>query len=114
MNSRESRLKRQNRIRHKIKATATRARLHVYRSNRYTYAQIIDGQTGNVQAAASQKELGKEIGTKTQQATAIGKLVAQKAIKLGIKKIVFDRNFYKYHGRIKALAEAARKEGLEF
>lgn len=92
-----------------------RLRLVVFRSTRYTSAQIIDDEKGQTKACASEKDLPKkEKLTKTEKAKLIGEILAQKALKLGIKKIKFDRRFYQYHGRVKALAEGARKGGLDF
>ncbi|MCF7906841.1 50S ribosomal protein L18 [Patescibacteria group bacterium] len=95
------------RLRAKIKGKSDCPRLCVFKSNKYLYAQLIDDDQGQVLATASQ-----EIGAKN--ATQVGKEIAQKALKKNIKKIVFDRSGYKYHGLIKALAEGARKEGLQF
>jgi large subunit ribosomal protein L18 len=87
----------------------------VYRSNRYIYAQVIDDDSGRTVAAASSQE--KDLRSKTlsaDTATEVGKLVAERAKEAGISAVVFDRGGYKYHGRIKALADAAREAGLEF
>jgi large subunit ribosomal protein L18 len=89
--------------------------LAVYRSNRYIYAQVIDDGNGRTVAAASSQE--KDLRTKSlsaDTATEVGKLVAERAKEAGISAVVFDRGGYKYHGRIKALADAAREAGLEF
>ncbi len=95
-----------------------RFRLAVFRSNKYIYAQIIDDDKGLTLVSAKEKDLGKkslkEEMTKREKAALVGELLAQRAQKAGIKKIRFDRRFYKYHGRIKVLAEAARKGGLDF
>ncbi len=99
--------KRRTRIRSKIKGTAKRPRLSVFRSNKYIYAQLIDDVRGETLAAAS-----GDVNVAT--ASEVGKTLADKASKLGIKKVVFDRGGYKYHGRVRALAEGARKGGLEF
>lgn len=107
--------KRKKRIRFKIRAKTKRPRLTVFRSNKYTYAQIIDDEKGVTLVAASEKEAVKRSSkkqTKTNRASAVGEILAQKALKKGIKKVSFDRGPYKYHGRIKALAEAVRKKGL--
>ena len=95
-----------------------RFRLAVFRSNKYIYAQIIDDQKGYTLVSCNEKELDKkdlkgEV-TNIKKASLIGELLAEKAKKSGVKKIKFDRRSYKYHGRVKALAEGARKGGLEF
>lgn len=105
---------RKTRVRYSTKGTSQRPRLHVFRSNRFMYAQIIDDAKGKTLVAASENQLVKIKGTKTEKATAIGKLLAEKANKAKITKVVFDRGYYKYHGRVKAVAEAARQNGLEF
>jgi large subunit ribosomal protein L18 len=110
---REKRHHRQVRVRHQVSGLSDRPRLHVFRSNRYIYAQIIDDAQRKTLVAASQQEAGTK-GTKTQQATAVGELIAQKAKKAKIIKVRFDRGYYNYHGRVKAVAEGARKQGLEF
>ena len=100
-------------IRTKISGTAEKPRLTVFRSNTQIYAQIIDDVKGVTLAAAS--SLGnKEKITKTEQAAVVGKLIAKNALEAGVKEVVFDRNGYLYHGRIKSLAEAAREAGLNF
>ena len=95
-----------------------RFRLAVFRSNKYIYAQIIDDDKGLTLVSAKEKDLDKKSlkgkMTKREKAALVGELLAQRAQKTGIKKIRFDRRFYKYRGRIKALAEAARKGGLDF
>ena len=97
---------------------AQRPRLSVFRSNRHLYAQIIDDEKGKTLAAASEKALEKSVKsqntTKTEKAELLGAILAKEALAKKIKKVVFDRNRFKYHGRIKALAEAVRKEGLSF
>lgn len=111
----ELRKRRKRRIRAKISGTKERPRLCVFRSNKHIYAQIIDDEAKKVLTGASDLELKeKPKGTKTEIAYMVGQLIAQKAKKKKIKKVVFDRGGYKYHGRVKALAEAARKEGLVF
>src|SRR5690606_31612947 len=102
-------------IRKHLTGTAERPRLSVFRSNKGIYAQIIDDTTGTTLAAAS--SLAKDFvasGNKVDQSKVVGKLVAEKAIAAGINKVVFDRNGYLYHGRVKSLAEGAREGGLEF
>lgn len=102
------------RIRKTISGTATNPRLSVFRSNKEIYAQLIDDVNGVTLLAASsrEKEIGK--GTNVEVATAVGKLVAEKALKAGIETVTFDRGGYLYHGRIQSLAEGARAAGLKF
>ena len=116
LNKQESRLKIKRRIRKKISGTKVKPRMTVYRSNRNIFVQIIDDVTKNTIIAASSLE--KEIAekkdiTKTEQAELVGKLIAKKAGKSGVKNVVFDRNGYLYHGRIKKLADTARENGLK-
>lgn len=108
--------KRKVRTRAKIKRRASRPRLSVFRSNRYIYGQIIDDEKGETLVAASDREIKKPNlkGTKTEIARLVGEKLAKKALKKGIKKVVFDRGPYKYHGRVKALAGGAREGGLVF
>ena len=114
MNTRQSQRKlRHQRVRAKVSGTASMPRLNVFRSLNQIYVQLIDDTTGKTLAAASSKEV-KAKGKKSEIAGEVGKLVAQKAQALGIKKVVFDRGGYQYHGRVKQLAEAARSAGLEF
>jgi large subunit ribosomal protein L18 len=100
------------RIRRKMAGTAERPRLNVYRSLNHIYAQVIDDQKGETLVSAS--TIKTKSGGNVASAKEIGKAVAEQAIKQGIKKVVFDRGGYLYHGRIKALADAAREAGLEF
>ena len=102
------------RIRKTISGTTANPRLSVFRSNKEIYAQLIDDVNGVTLLAASsrEKEIGK--GTNVEVATAVGKLVAEKALKVGIEVVTFDRGGYLYHGRIKSLAEGARAAGLKF
>ncbi|MCV9927385.1 50S ribosomal protein L18 [Flavobacterium sp. LS1R49] len=102
------------RIRKTISGSATKPRLSVFRSNKEIYAQLIDDVNGVTLLAASsrEKEIGK--GTNVEIATAVGKLVGEKALKAGIDAVTFDRGGYLYHGRIKSLAEGARAAGLKF
>ncbi|MDE6207179.1 MAG: 50S ribosomal protein L18 [Muribaculaceae bacterium] len=100
------------RIRGKISGTAERPRMTVFRSNKQIYVQIIDDQAGRTLVAASSK--GLEEGTKTEIAAKVGAAVAAKAIEAGINEVVFDRNGYLFHGRVKSLADAARSAGLKF
>ena len=100
-------------IRHRVTGTAQRPRMTVFRSNTQIYVQLIDDVTGVTLAAAS--SLGvKEKATKTEQAAKVGTLVAKVAKEAGITEVVFDRNGYLYHGRVKQLADAAREAGLKF
>ena len=116
--SRRLRLVRHLRVRKKVAGSPDRPRLCVFRSLRHIYVQIIDDTTGHTLAAASSLETaGKEgppAGPKIAICAAVGKLVAERAISQGITQVVFDRGGYKYHGRIKALAEASREGGLKF
>ncbi|MGE5297711.1 MAG: 50S ribosomal protein L18 [Acidobacteriaceae bacterium] len=109
----KSRIVRHRRVRAKILGSAVRPRLNVFRSLKNFYVQLIDDAAGKTLAAASSKEI-KAKGKKTDVAGMVGKLAAEKAIKLGITEAVFDRGGYKYHGRIKQAAEAAREAGLKF
>lgn len=106
------------RIRKEISGTAERPRLSVYRSARHIYAQIIDDTVGHTLVSAStlEKEIREQVKdmTKSEQASLVGRLIAQRALEKGITKVVFDRGGFKYHGRVKALADAAREAGLEF
>ena len=100
------------RIRAKLSGTTERPRLNVYRSLNHIYAQVIDDQKGETLVSASSIKL--KTGGNVSAAKEIGKAVAELAVKQGIKKVVFDRGGYLYHGRVKALADAAREAGLEF
>ncbi len=119
MASRESIQRRAARVRRQVKAVAgDRPRLSVYRSSKNIYAQIIDDARGHTVASAStlEKDLKSKLktGADSDAAAAVGKLVAERASKAGVKVVVFDRGPYIYHGRVKALAEAAREGGLSF
>lgn len=103
---------RKNRNRARIFGTAEKPRLSIFRSNKYTYAQLIDDSKGHTLASASTVELNKK-GKKSELAKALGELIAEKAKKAGIKSAVLNRSFYKYHGRVKAVAEGARESGLK-
>lgn len=106
---------RHRRVRKRVSGTAARPRLAVFRSNRYIYAQVIDDVAGSTLASASstEKDLrGERLNVET--ATKVGKLVAERARTAGVGQVVFDRGGFPFHGRIKALAEAARETGLEF
>ena len=110
---REARLRRHRRVRGKIRGTAERPRLAVYRSNRGIFAQLVDDDAGKTIVSASWTTLGAKSG-KADQATAVGKALAAAATKAGIETVVFDRAGYLYHGRVKALADGAREGGLAF
>jgi len=108
----QRRIKIKFRIRKSVNGTAERPRLSVFRSNKQIYAQVINDITGTTLASAS--SLGLEKMAKIEQAQKVGSLLAEKAKAAGIEKVVFDRNGYLYHGRVKALADAAREGGLNF
>ena len=108
------RLRIHRRIRRRVKGTEERPRLAVFRSVKHIYAQVIDDAKGHTVVAASSSEKSGGNGGNVAGAKAIGKLVAERAKDKGIKAVVFDRGGYQYHGRVKALAEAAREAGLEF
>ena len=116
MDIRKARERRHERIRKKVSGTPDRPRLSVYRSLNHIYAQLVDDSRGGTIAAASTLELKSEEGHKGNRAMAkrVGELIAKKAMDKGIKRVVFDRGGYLYHGRVKALADAAREAGLEF
>ena len=112
---REARLRRHRRVRGKVRGTAERPRLFVFRSNRGIFAQLIDDDAGKTLASASWLSLAKSFkGDKTEQAAEVGKQLAAAAKKAGIESVVFDRGGYLYHGRVKALADSAREGGLSF
>lgn len=102
------------RIRRKVSGTAERPRLAVHRSLNHIYAQVIDDQTGTTLVSASTMALKLKTGGNVNAAKEVGKTVAERAKEKGVTKVVFDRGGYLYHGRIKALADAAREAGLEF
>ncbi|MBQ0085242.1 MAG: 50S ribosomal protein L18 [Prevotella sp.] len=108
----ERRIKIKFRIRKKVNGTADCPRMSVFRSNKQIYVQLINDLTGETLCAAS--SLGMETMPKIQQAEKVGELIAQKAQTAGITNVVFDRNGYLYHGRVKAIADSARKGGLKF
>ncbi|MEA3571214.1 50S ribosomal protein L18 [Paenibacillus phoenicis] len=114
----KARLKRHLRVRKKVQGTAVRPRLNVYRSSKHIYAQLIDDVAGVTVASAStvDKELSGSIGNggNVESARKVGELIAKRAQAKGYKSVVFDRGGYLYHGRIQALADAAREAGLEF
>jgi len=109
---REARIRRHLRVRKKVSGTADRPRLSVFRSNRHIYAQLIDDLAGRTLVAASDREVAVG-GTKTERARAVGKLIAERARQAGIERAVFDRGGRLYHGRVAAVAEGAREEGLQ-
>ncbi len=109
--TRRAKIKR--RIRKKITGTSEMPRLSVFRSNKQIYAQIIDDSTGKTLVSASSFNNKAAKGTKIEQAAVVGKEVAEKAVKAGIDRAVFDRNGYLYHGRVKSLADSAREGGLK-
>lgn len=115
---REARLSRHLRVRKKVKGTPERPRLVVYRSLEHIYAQVIDDTVGHTLVSAStiDGEVRKLLGgkKKSEEAQIVGRVVAERAKSAGIQKVVFDRGGNKYHGRVKALADAAREAGLEF
>ena len=113
LTKREARLRRHRRVRGKVAGTSERPRLVVFRSNRGISAQLVDDETGRTLASASWKGVSGS-GSKTEQATAVGKALAESAKQSGIQSCVFDRAGYLYHGRVKALAEGAREGGLQF
>ena len=111
-----SRVKRHERIRLRLAGTTGRPRLAIFRSLNHIYAQVIDDSTGQTLVAASSLEAGLRgaTGTKTEDAKRVGQLVAERAKGAGIDQVVFDRAGFKYHGRVRSLAEAAREAGLDF
>jgi large subunit ribosomal protein L18 len=115
---RELRIRRHTRLRKRVKGSSERPRLSVFRSNIHIYAQVIDDTTGRTLVAASSKDraLAATLNgkTKTERAQAVGQLLAKRAKDAGIDMVVFDRGGYKYHGRVQALADAAREGGLTF
>jgi len=111
----DARNRRHARVRKDLRGTADRPRLAVYRSNRYIYAQVIDDLAGRTVASASSQEANlREQRLTVETAAQVGTLVADRAKEAGVTTVVFDRGGYKYHGRLKALADAAREAGLEF
>jgi len=113
-----ARERRHLRVRRRVAGTPERPRLNVFRSSKHIYAQVIDDTVGHTVVAASTVDLslkGKTTGkTKLEQSKLVGQLVAERALEAGIKQVVFDRGGYRYHGRVKALADAAREAGLDF
>ena len=110
----EARRRRHFRVRKKLHGTPERPRLAVFRSNRYIYAQVIDDEAGRTLAAASSQEPSlRDRSLTVDTATEVGKLVAERAKTAGVESVVFDRGGFKYHGRVKAVADAAREGGLQ-
>ena len=105
---------RHRRVRRRVVGGQTRPRLSVFRSNKQIYAQVIDDTAGHTLASASSKESESNGSNKIDAAKGVGTTVAKRALDQGINKVVFDRGGYQYHGRVKALADAARAEGLDF
>jgi len=110
----KTRLRRKKRIRKKVTGTAERPRLTIFRSNKHIYAQVIDDATASSLAAASCLKVAGDELDKTGKAKSVGAAIASACLDKGIKQVVFDRNGYAYHGRVSALAAAAREAGLEF
>ena len=115
-NKASARQKIKYRIRKRISGNAQTPRLSVFRSNSDIYAQIIDDSTGTtiVSASSRQKDITAQKAPKVDKSKLVGEAIAKKAIELGVKKVIFDRNGYIYHGRVKAVAEGAREGGLDF
>ena len=107
----ELRQRRHNRVRQRVAGTAERPRLVVFRSLKHIYAQIVDDVSSRTLASVSDHKLS---GKKSEKSTEVGKLIAQKAKDAGVSRVVFDRAGYRYHGRVKAVADGAREGGLEF
>jgi len=114
LDARQQKARRHRRIRAKISGTAERPRISVFRSNKHVYAQLIDDNARVTIAAASDAEVKKSGGTPIETAREVGKLLAKRAGEKTIKKALFDRSGYKYHGNVKAIADGAREGGLEF
>ncbi len=114
VSSNAQRIRRHSRVRKNVSGTTEVPRLNVFRSNAQIFAQIIDDVNGNTLVSSSSLELKIKNGGNVEGAKVVGKDIAEKAVKKGIKKVVFDRGGYEYHGRVEALADAARENGLEF
>jgi large subunit ribosomal protein L18 len=112
--SAEARVKRHRRVRKRVSGTTERPRLAVFRSNRHISAQVIDDRTGRTLAAASSLDAKDSKTKKSDAAKAVGTKIAEKAKAAGVEEVIFDRGGYRYHGRVKALADAARSNGLRF
>ena len=118
-NKREARLRRKKRVKRTVRGTTERPRLTIFRSSKHIYAQIIDDTTAStlVNTSSLSKDLQPQVqgkGGNSGGAAIVGESIAKKALEKGIKKVVFDRNGFLYHGRVKTLADAAREHGLEF
>ncbi|HNQ11985.1 MAG TPA: 50S ribosomal protein L18 [Bacteroidia bacterium] len=115
INKKEVRRKKiRSRIRRRVKGTAEKPRLSVFRSNKQIYAQVIDDIQGITIVSASSALLGEEKSNKKDQSEKVGQMLAEKALAAGISEVVFDRGGYLYHGRVKSLADGARNAGLKF
>lgn len=114
LTKREARMRRHRRVRGKVSGTAERPRLAVFRSNRGIFAQLVDDENGRTLASAAWTALESPPSSKIEQASNVGKALAAAAKKAGIERCVFDRGGYLFHGRVRALAEGAREEGLQF
>jgi large subunit ribosomal protein L18 len=119
VNRTDARVRRKKRVRRKVRGTPERPRLCVFRSSRHIYAQVIDDTAGctMVEASSLSKDLPEKTGTiagNKEGAAVVGAAIAKRTLEKGIKKVVFDRNGFLYHGRVRALSEAAREHGLEF
>lgn len=111
----DARQRRHRRVRKQVRGTAARPRLAVFKSNRYIYAQVIDDDTGYTIVSASSRESGTSAQSLTvETAATVGELIAARASDAGVTEVVFDRGGFPFHGRVKALADAARKAGLKF
>jgi large subunit ribosomal protein L18 len=112
---RQARIRVKHRIRKKVKGTGERPRLCVYRSLKHIYVQVIDDESSRTltSAASSEKDFPTKSGQNKQAASELGKIIAQRSLEQGIDNVVFDRNGFRYHGRVKALADAAREAGLK-
>ncbi len=115
LTKKQRRIRIKNRIRKIVSGTETHPRLSVFRSNKEIYAQLIDDVSGNtiVSSSSAEKEISKTKGNKTETASLVGKKLAEKAVSKGIKQVSFDRSGYRYHGRVKAVAEALRDKGVK-
>lgn len=113
LNKVQKRIRIKRRVRGKISGSSDMPRLSVYKSNKEIYAQIVDDKAGKTLVAATSRALDTT-GTKVERSAAVGKAIAEKALSAGIESVVFDRNGFVYHGRVKALADGAREGGLKF
>lgn len=111
----DARIRRHRRVRKSVKGTVARPRMAVYRSNKYIYVQLVDDVGGRTMASASSQEKDLRSASLNEETAAkVGQMIGERAKEAGVKEVVFDRGGYQYHGKVKALAEAARKSGLEF